>query len=127
MSSPLPDQPSTAEPSTAEPSTAEPVTVVPAALGALATELGTLAAELADDGEHSRSLATTFPVALGGEEGWAAGATATAWAALEEVLADRTRAVAGTLSGAATAYRAEDQALSGYLGRGGVADGRVPR
>jgi hypothetical protein len=94
---------------------------------ALATELDALAAELTRDAEHTLSLAATFPVALGGEEGWAAGDAATAWASLEEVLADRTRALAGTLVGAAAAYRDEDAALSGHMGRGGPAGYRVPR
>lgn len=107
----------------APPFAGEPIRVEPAALESLAAELAALAAELTGDAERSRSLAATFPVALGGEEGWAAGATATAWASLEEVLADRTRALAGTLTGAAAAYRAEDAALSGHMGRGRPADG----
>ena len=111
----------------APPVTGEPITVEPAALQSLATELAALAGELAGDAEHSRSLAATFPVALGGEEGWTAGATATAWGSLEEVLADRTRAVAGTLAGAAAAYRDQEATLSGHMGRGRPAGDRAPR
>jgi hypothetical protein len=114
-------------PESAEPLTGGPIAVEPAALEVLAAELEALAAELARDAEHALSVAATFPVALGGEEGRAAGAAATAWASLEEVLADRTRALAGTLVGAAAAYRAEDAALSGHMGRGRPAGDRVPR
>jgi hypothetical protein len=106
-------------------STAEPVVVDPAALEALGAELAALAAELAGDAEHVRSLATTFPVALGGEEGWAACAAATAWASLKGVLAERARVIAGMLAGASAAYRAHDQALSAQMGR--AANGGVPR
>jgi hypothetical protein len=105
----------------------EPITVEPAALEALAAELDGLAADLIGDAEQSRSLAATFPVALGGDDGWAASATATAWASLEELLADRARALAGTLAGAATAYRAHEAALSGHMGRGLPPGDRMPR
>ena len=90
--------------------------VRPDEVEALATELGALAAELDDDAGWVRSAAASFPMALGGEEGWTAGATATAWASLQEVLAARARALAGTLSAAAAAYRAEDAALAGRPG-----------
>ena len=92
-------------------------TVRPDEVEALATELGALAAELADDAEWARSAAASFPAALGGDEGWTAGATATAWGRLQEVLAARTCELAGTLSAAAAAYRAEDAALPGHNGR----------
>ena len=111
----------------AGPSSGGLVTVEPAALEALAAELAAVATELAGDAEHSRSLAATFSVALGWEEGWAASAAAGAWASLEEVVADRTRAVADTLAGAAAAYRAEDAALSGHMGRGRAGGERGPR
>jgi len=87
--------------------------VRPDEVAALAAELGALAAELADDADHLRSASASFPAALGGNEGWAAGATATAWARLQEVLADRTDVLAGTFAAAAAAYRAEDAALGG--------------
>ena len=122
MSMPLP-----AQPGRRQAVTGEPFTVEPAALEALAAELDALATELAGDAGHSLSLAATFPVGLGGEEGRAACEAATAWASLQEVLADRTRAVAGALAGAADAYRAEDAALSGHLGLGRPAGDRGPR
>lgn len=88
-------------------------TVQPEAVEALATELRALAAELADEAGWVRAAAASFPVALGGHEGWATGGTATAWARLQEVLAARTEAMAGTLLAAVAAYQAEDAALSG--------------
>jgi hypothetical protein len=91
--------------------------VRPDEVAALAGELSALAAELADDVGSIRSAAASFPAALDGDEGWAAGATATAWAHLQEVLAARTDALAGTLAAAAVAYRAEDAALAGSSGR----------
>ena len=91
-------------------------TVFPDQVEALAAELRALAAELAGDAGWLRSAAASFPAALGGDEGWTAGATATAWARLEEVLDARTSALAGTLSAAAAAYRAEDAALAGGPG-----------
>ena len=117
MSAPVPGRPFSGR----------PITVETEALEALAAELAALAAQPADDPEHSGALAATFPVALGGEEGWAACATATAWASLQEAIAHRARAVAGTLSGAAAAYRAEDAALSGHLGRSRPAGDRETR
>jgi hypothetical protein len=91
--------------------------VRPEKVAALAGELRALAAELADDADGIRSGAASFAAALGGDEGWAAGAAATAWASLHEVLATRTDALAGTLAAAAAAYRAEDAALAGPHGR----------
>jgi len=88
-------------------------TVRPEAVEALATELRALAAELADEAGWVRAAAASFPVALGGDEGWTAGATATAWARLQEVLAGRAEAMAGTFLAAVAAYRAEDAALAG--------------
>jgi hypothetical protein len=97
-------------------------TVCPDEVEALATELGALAAELADDAGWTLSAAASFPVALGGDEGWTAGATATAWARLQEVLAARAGALSGALSAASAAYRAEDAALAGR-----AAPGPAPR
>ena len=114
-------------PAPALPLPREPITVEPAALEALAAELDGLAAELLGDAEQSRSLAATFSGALGGDEGWAASATATAWASLEEVLADRARELAGTLAGAAAGYRAHEAGLSGHMGRGLPPGDRMPR
>lgn len=88
-------------------------TVVPDGVEALATELGALAAELTDEAARTRSAAASFPRALGGHEGWTAGATATAWACLLEAVADRTSALADTFSAAVAAYLAEDAVLAG--------------
>ena len=49
-------------------------TVQPEAVEALAAELRALAAELADDAGWVRAAAASFAVALGGDEGWTAGA-----------------------------------------------------
>jgi hypothetical protein len=92
--------------------------VVPDAVTALADELAILAAQLTEDGERARSAAGSFPEALEGHEGWAAGATATSWAGLYDVLARRTGALAGTLRAAVAAYVAEDAALAGSFGSG---------
>jgi hypothetical protein len=93
-------------------------TVVPDGVAALADELVTLAAELTEDVERTRSAAASFPEALGGIEGWTAGATATSWACLYELLASRTHELAATLTAAAAAYLAEDAWLAGSLGSG---------
>ncbi|MCW2741399.1 MAG: hypothetical protein JWR45_1821 [Blastococcus sp.] len=90
--------------------------LAPDGLAALADELGLLATELAEDADAARSAAAVLFRALDGEAGWAAGAAATAWGSLEELLADRTRAVAATLRAAADAYRAEDVALAAGVG-----------
>ena len=109
-------------PGTGRPDRADLVTVRPEALAALGAELAALAAELADDADRSRSAAVSLPPALGGAEGWTAGAAATAWAALHDLLAGRTRAVADTLAAAVDAYRAQDGALAAD-----VSDRRGPR
>ena len=96
----------------------ESFTVVPDGVAALADELATLAAALTEDVERARSAAACFPEAFGGQEGWAAGATATAWACLYEVMAARTSALAGTLTAAVAAYVAEDAGLARSLGTG---------
>ena len=88
-------------------------TVVPDGVEALARELAGLAAELTEDVARVRWAAASFPAALGGHEGWAAGATATSWALLYEAVAERTGALAGTLTAAVAAYLAEDAALAG--------------
>jgi hypothetical protein len=99
------------------PSRADSVLVQPAALASLADELTGLAAQFHDDADRCRVAAGSLSTALDGEEGWRAGAAATAWAALEEVLAERTSALAQTLSGAVRAYLDEDARIAGEMGR----------
>jgi hypothetical protein len=86
------------------------------AVESLAAELATLAAELSDEAALCHSTATSLYSALGGDEGWSAGSAATAWAAVGEVVAARTGAIAGTLVAAVGAYRAADAALSERIG-----------
>jgi hypothetical protein len=105
----------------------ESFSIQPEAVEALATELAVLAAELADEAGQVRASAASFPVALGGDEGWHAGATATAWGRLQEMLGARADAIADTLAAAADAYRAEDAALAGRSAPAGGAGRRPPR
>lgn len=99
-----------------------PITIAPDGVTALADELARLAAELAGGVDRIRSAAASFPVALEGHEGWAAGATATAWAQLCGLMTDRTSALAQVLTAAVAAYLAEDAALAQAVGAG-----RAPR
>lgn len=94
--------------------------VSPAGVTALADELTILAADLAGDVERIRSAAACLPSALEGPEGWSAGATATSWALLCDVMAGRAGALAQMLTTAVAAYLAEDAALAGSArpGRG---------
>ena len=93
-------------------------TVVPDGVTALADELAALAAELAGDVERIRSAVASFPGALDGHAGWAAGATGAAWASLCQLVAGQTTALAGTLTGAVAAYLAEDVTLANSVGPG---------
>jgi hypothetical protein len=97
------------------PGPAEVVVVRPEAVTALADELTALATELSDDADRCRAGAASLSGALEGDEGWAAGAAATAWAGLEEVLAERTASLAETLTGAVRAYVAEDEWLAATI------------
>ena len=92
------------------------ISVHPEALTALADELARLASALATDGDRCRSAAGVLDAALGGREGAAAGAVATAWADLAGALADGTAAVAGTVRSAASAYRGADEQLARRFG-----------
>jgi hypothetical protein len=94
-----------------------PISVQLDAVDALAAELAALAGELGDEAELCRSTARSLFAALDGHEGWAAGAAATAWGSLTEVVAARTAAVAATLTAATTAYRAADAAMSEGIGQ----------
>lgn len=91
------------------------ITVQPDELGLLAAQLSALAAELDDGARTCRATAVRLTGALGGDEGWRAGAVATAWGALAALLAARAGAVAATLVSAAGAYRATDAALADGL------------
>jgi hypothetical protein len=93
-----------------------PLIVHPDAVGGLAIELAALAAELDDEAELCRSTAVSLQSALGGREGWTAGAAGTAWAALVQVLAGRSGAMARSLTAAMTAYRTEDATRAGRIG-----------
>jgi len=93
-----------------------PISVQLDAVDALAVELAALSAELGEEEGLCRSTARSLTAALEGHEGWTAGATATAWAALVAVVSARTAAVAATLTGATAAYRAADAALSEGIG-----------
>ena len=96
--------------------------LVPDGVTALADELTALAADLVGDVERVRVAATSLPDALPGREGWAAGAAATSWARLCDLLACRTSALSGVLTSAVVAYQAQDAALAGSF-----APGRHPR
>ncbi len=82
---------------------------------ALAAELGVLAADLGEDAVLCRATAVSLDVALGGTAGERAGAAATGWATLLDLLAARTAALAGTLRAAVASYRQADAALSDRL------------
>jgi hypothetical protein len=92
------------------------------AVQALAAELSALAAELDDEAALCRSTAGSLAAALPGNEGWVAAGAGTAWSELTGLLADRARAVAGTLAAAVDSYRATELALSEQIAspRGGV-------
>jgi len=91
-------------------------TLEPDGLEALAHELALLSGEVSEHAERSRSAAFALGRALDGIAGSSAGAAATGWAALEELLADRTRSVSQTLQAAVAAYLAEDLYLSATVG-----------
>jgi hypothetical protein len=100
------------------PTPADTVLVRPDVVTALAGELVALAAELSDDADRCRATAGALATALDGDEGWTAGAAATAWAGLEELLAEQTAALAATLTAAVQAYLAEDARIAGEIGSG---------
>jgi hypothetical protein len=81
-------------------------------VGGLAAQLSALAAELDEDARTCRSAAGRVREALGGEEGWRAGALAIAWASLAETVAGRAGAVAASLVSATVAYRANEASLA---------------
>jgi hypothetical protein len=88
------------------------------AVESLAAELASLAATLGDEVHLCTSTAASLGTALGGTTGeWAASA-GHGWAGLLGVLADRTGAIATTLSSAVVAYRSADGLLSQRMGAG---------
>jgi hypothetical protein len=106
---------------------AEAVLVEPDAVAALAAELSTLAAELLADASTCEAAASSFVAALGGHEGRRLRATATAWASVYRLLADRTAALAATMVAAAAATVAHDSVLAGGVGTSRADDGVGPR
>lgn len=88
----------------------------PDAVIALADELTALSAELHDDADRCRGAAGSFSRALDGDDGWTAGAAATAWAGLGEVLAERTAALARAVAGAVQAALDHDAGIAGGIG-----------
>lgn len=78
---------------------------------ALAAELAALAGALSDDVALCTSSAARLRAALGGDEGWHAGAAAAGWAGLLRLLRADTDAVASTLTAATVSYRAVDEAV----------------
>ena len=88
----------------------------PDAVLALAGELSVLAAALHDDADSCRVAARAIARALDDHDGWTAGAAATAWAGLGEVLAEQTAALAGTVSGAVEASLDHDAGMAGGIG-----------
>jgi hypothetical protein len=100
------------------PSPAELLSIERAGLRALAAELSALGGELAEDAELCRSTARSFTTALGGLDDGTAEGAASAWAALDELLADSVSALAGTLTAAVDAYAARDQALAARIASG---------
>jgi uncharacterized protein YukE len=105
-------------PMPAEHGPAEPISVQPAALEALAAELSALASELSEDADRCRSVASAVGAALGGHEGPTARNCVTAWASLEEVLADGARSLGSTLSSTAARYADEDYSLAARIRSG---------
>jgi hypothetical protein len=82
------------------------------AVAALADDLVSLAAELADDARLCRSVAAPITAALGGSEGWRAGTIAVAWSTVTATVAEQAAAVADALRAALDGYRAADAALA---------------
>jgi hypothetical protein len=100
------------------PRPAEAVVVRPEAVASLADELSALAAELSEDAEHCRASAGHLSAALDGPEGWTAGAAATAWGGLENLLAEQAAALARVMHDAVQAYLAEDARIAGGMTAG---------
>jgi hypothetical protein len=104
-----------------------PLSVGLDAVDALADELATLAAQLAEEPPLCRTAAASLRTALGEDVGWRAGAAATAWSSLTGLLAEECAAMAGTLHAAVDSYRALDGELAQAVLPGGAAGIPVPR
>jgi hypothetical protein len=94
----------------------QPISVQIDAVQGLADELAGLAAALAADGQLCSEAAGPLWAALEGSPGYWAAGTATGWAGVLEVLAQRSSAVAATLSAACDSYRRAEVALARLLG-----------
>jgi DNA-binding IclR family transcriptional regulator len=106
------------------PSPAEPILVRPAFLESLAAELSALAGELATDADLCRSTGHSLLAALGDVEGWTAQAATTTWAALQELLADGTAALARSFLATAADYAEHDGSLGRRIAAGRTAGPR---
>ncbi len=82
------------------------------AIDTLAAELAGLAAELAGEAQLCRSTAVSLGTAVSGGAAGSAGAAGSGWGTALELLGQRTRALAATLSAAVDSYRAADAALA---------------
>ena len=91
------------------------ISIEPDEVAALAAELATLATQLAGEVALCTSTAASLRGALGGDEGWHAGAAGTAWAQLLLLVQGRTAGVAGMLTAAVDSYRASDGLLAGCI------------
>ena len=83
----------------------------------LADELAGLAAALAGDGQLCAEAAAPLGAALEGTAGYWAAGTGTGWAGVLEVLAQRSAAVAATLTAACDSYRRAEAAMARLLGQ----------
>ena len=94
---------------------ADALVLRPDEVAALADELTALAAELQDAADRCRGAGGSVLRALEGHDGWTAGAAATAWAGLHDVLAGRTVVLARTVSGAVQASLEHDAGIAGGI------------
>jgi hypothetical protein len=94
---------------------------------ALAAELAALSVTLSEEGPLCTSSAHSLSTSLGGREGEWIGGAGHGWAGLLGILAERTDAVATTLSRAAVSYREADTALAQRVGPGPVGATAIAR
>ncbi|WP_448625654.1 hypothetical protein [Geodermatophilus sp. URMC 64] len=96
-------------------------------VAALAAELAALSVTLSEEAPLCTSSARSLSAALGGRDGERIGDAGHGWAGLLGVLAERTDAVATTLSRAVIAYREADTALAQRVGPGPVGATAIAR